>query len=59
MTKKKNSNKSSQSNVNEQGPTRNRTSDKKLLRNQGQTRIRTKDSGDSNKSKGGDKNGKK
>ena len=34
MAKKNNSNKSSKSNINEQGQARSRTSDKKLLSNQ-------------------------
>ncbi len=58
MSKKTDSSKSSKSNINEQGQVRSRTSDKKLIRNQGQSRRRIIDSGDSNKSESGKKDGK-
>lgn len=55
MAKKNDSNKSSKSNINERGQIRNRNSDKKIIRNQGQSRIRIIDSGDSNKTEVGKK----
>jgi hypothetical protein len=57
MAKKTDSNKSSKSKINEQGKSRNRTKDKRLVRNQGQTRRRI-DDGDSNNKEGGKKGNK-
>lgn len=57
MAKDNSSKKSSKSRINEQGESRGRASDKKLVRNQGRTRRRITDS-DGNGGKGGNKDSK-